>query len=271
LKITIGKKEYNIAEEILAIINQYIIAKKSSFEKFIKDCETLKNIITGKADDVKKYIMDLLAPNVDARIFEIVSYSILKFYYADQTIYFGFENCDIEKLKISIKMRDELKKNAINLNVTDKSNIKINLIKNNLNLFKTGRTNANDGGIDFVMKPIGRFFQVTETLDVKKYFLDIDKIERFPITFVVKSNKTPDEIYNEIKDNAAKQFSSIKIVIERYMDCIDEVININVLQEYLEYIYQKGFLNKVLDEIVCQSKVEFNYEEPEEFEEDDEQ
>jgi len=121
------------------------------------------------------------------------------------------------------------------------------------------------------MKPIGRFFQVTETLDVKKYFLDIDKIERFPITFVVKSNKTPDEIYNEIKDNAAKQFSSIKIVIERYMDCIDEVININVLQEYLEYIYQKGFLNKVLDEIVCQSKVEFNYEEPEEFEEDDEQ
>ena len=48
-----------------------------------------------------------------------------------------------------------------------------------MKLYKTGRTNANDGGIDFVMKPLGRFFQVTETLDFKKYFLDIDKIETF--------------------------------------------------------------------------------------------
>lgn len=39
-------------------------------------------------------------------------------------------------------------------------------------LFRTGRTDANDGGIDFVMKPVGRVFQVTETLDFKKYFLD---------------------------------------------------------------------------------------------------
>ena len=50
-------------------------------------------------------------------------------------------------------------------------------------LYKTGRTNANDGGIDFVMRPLGRFFQVTETVDVNKYFLDIDKIQRFPLTF----------------------------------------------------------------------------------------
>ena len=30
--------------------------------------------------------MSLLAPNVDARLFEIVSYSILKYYYKDITI-----------------------------------------------------------------------------------------------------------------------------------------------------------------------------------------
>jgi len=68
------------------------------------------------------------------------------------------------------------------------------LTKENLKLYKTGRTNANDGGIDFVMKPLGRFFQVTETLDVKKYFLDIEKIERYPITFVIKLEKTTDDI-----------------------------------------------------------------------------
>ena len=30
---------------------------------------------------------------------------------------------------------------------------------------KNGRTNENDGGIDFVVRPLGRFFQITETLD----------------------------------------------------------------------------------------------------------
>lgn len=94
-------------------------------------------------DGIKNFILGLLAPNVDARLFEIVSFSILKFYYIEQNIYWGYE---LEKIEAE-----------------------------NLKLYKTGRTNANDGGIDFVMKPLGRFFQVTETLDFKKYFLDIDK------------------------------------------------------------------------------------------------
>lgn len=42
--------------------------------------------------------------------------------------------------------------------------------KYNLRLYKTGRTNANDGGIDFVLKPVGRFFQVTEVGRYDKYF-----------------------------------------------------------------------------------------------------
>jgi hypothetical protein len=76
--------------------------------------------------------LDLLAPNRDARVFEIVSFAILKLFYHDQSVYFDF---DLDKLT-----------------------------KEHLKLFKTGRTNANDGGIDFVMKLLGRFFQVTETL-----------------------------------------------------------------------------------------------------------
>ncbi|WP_143437709.1 hypothetical protein [Hydrocoleum sp. CS-953] len=55
-----------------------------------------------------------------------------------------------------------------------------NIQQENLKFYKTGRTNANDGGIDFVMKPLGRFFQVTETTDFKKFFLDTDKIEKYP-------------------------------------------------------------------------------------------
>ncbi len=38
------------------------------------------------------------------------------------------------------------------------------------------------------MKPLGLFFQVTETVEAGKYFLDIDKVQRYPITFVVNTD-----------------------------------------------------------------------------------
>ena len=126
-----------------------------------------------KIPKTSEFVLGLLAPNVDARIFEIVSFAILKYFYFDQTVFFGFEIDDIEE--------------------------------ENLKLYKTGRTNANDGGIDFVMKPLGRFFQVTETTDVKKYFLDIDKLEKFPVTFVVKSDETSELLLSNIRSNAEKQ------------------------------------------------------------------
>lgn len=111
-----------------------------------------------------------------------------------------------------------------------------------MKLYKTGRTNANDGGIDFVMKPLGRFFQVTETTDVKKYFLDINKLEKFPVTFVVKSAISTDELYQSIKDGAIEQYK------------VDKVVE------------KENNLENVLSEIIKQSKVEFNYEDEEDNE-----
>ena len=86
-----------------------------------------------------EFLEETFAQSSDARLFEVVSFCILKQHYSDQTITFLFEDGTHTK--------------------------------ENLTLYKTGRTNANDGGIDFVLKPLGRFFQVTETLDFKKYFL----------------------------------------------------------------------------------------------------
>lgn len=120
--------------------------------------------------------------------------------------------------------------------------------------------NANDGGIDFVMKPLGNFYQVTETLDVKKYFLDIDKLEHYPVKFVIKTNESVEEILKHLRENAIQQYG-IEIIVNRYMNSIDEVINIPMLILYLNETAQKGYLNNVLDEIILQSKVEFNYEE----------
>lgn len=221
-------KQTNIAHAVIDIVNLYINSKKSAFESFIATCEKLKLAKDKDLKESKSFIISLLEPNIDARIFEIVSFSILKYYYNEQTVFFG------ETLE---KVEEE-----------------------NLMLFKTGRTNANDGGIDFVMKPLGRFFQVTETTDVKKYFLDIDKLEKFPITFVIKSLLSVDDLFSMIKKGAKEQFS-ITAVVNKYVNCIEEIINIDLLLEFLEEIHINDDIDKVINEIIIQSKVEFNYQE----------
>ncbi|KAA6312872.1 hypothetical protein EZS27_036266 [termite gut metagenome] len=109
------------------------------------------------------------------------------------------------------------------------------------------------------MKPL-RFFQVTETLDFKKYFLDIDKIQKYPISFVIKSTDSIEEITQKIKENASKAYS-IKTIVGKYIDCLEEVINIpNLIIRFRENVKQ-GYLNNILEEIILQGKVAFNYEE----------
>lgn len=227
-------KDLNLSEAIIEIIEEYIKVKQDAFQKFIQTYEALQEIENSEPQKVQEFILGLLAPHVDARLFEIVSYAILKYYYHDQIIYFGFE---LDKLT-----------------------------KENLKLYKTGRTNANDGGIDFVMKPLGRFFQVTETLDVKKYFLDIDKTERYPITFVIKSEKTTQELLDKLKNNAIEWYS-VTAIVEKYMACIEEIINIPILIVRYQTAIKQGYSDEILSEIIKQSKIEFNYEEYEDTEE----
>lgn len=225
LKIKDKHETFNIARSVITIIDRYIQQKQSAFKTFIRTCEKLQAISDENDLIVSEFIESLLSPNSDARIFEIVSYAILKYYYHDQIVYFGF---DLDNIR-----------------------------KENLLLFKTGRTNANDGGIDFVMRPLGRFFQVTETLDVKKYFLDIDKVERFPISFVIKSTDDVGILSSRLQDGAKKQYG-VKAIVDKYMDCIEEVINIPILWQRYEEAKSQGHLRNILNEIVLQSKVEFN-------------
>ncbi len=224
LKIKVDAKEYNLAKTIIQIVDTYVKAKKSAFEKFIQFCEGAQKL---KKKGLINFIASLVEPTTDARVFEIVSYSILKYYYHNQHIYWGFE---IDKIQ-----------------------------EENLRLFKTGRTNANDGGIDFVMKPLGRFFQVTETVDVNKYFLDIDKIEKYPITFVVKSSDSVPALKSKIQKQAEKQYS-IKAIVSRYMKCIEEIINIPILLDRFREATEQNHLDGIFIEIIKQSKVEFSYE-----------
>ncbi len=225
LKIKTNADENNIAEAVLAIIDAYVETKQGAFNAFIRDCERMQQIYEQSPDEVVDFVNNLLRPNVDARIFEIVSFAILKAYYGDVSIFWGWSLDEIEEEKLI--------------------------------LYKTGRTNANDGGIDFVMRPLGRFFQVTETLDVKKYFLDIDKIQRYPITFVVKSEADTAEIKAMIRQGAEAQYA-VNAIVERYMQSIEEVINIPILIDRLQTVINRQDLDQIIDEVVKHSKVEFN-------------
>ncbi len=232
-KVKLQSKEYNLAEAIIKIVDAYVQVKTQALEKFINDCRELEGISKKNPEAVETFIFNLLEPNVDARLFEIVSYAVLKLYYSEQKVYFGLTKDSVEE--------------------------------ESLLLYKTGRTNANDGGIDYVMRPVGRFFQVTETLDVKKYFLDIDKIEKFPITFVIKSEEDTKELTERLQIGAQQQYG-VEKVVESYMKCIEEIINIPELKERFRKAVVKGKLREILTEIIKQSEVEFNYEEEEDEE-----
>lgn len=228
INVTTSNESFNIAKPVVEIIESYIAARRSAFSDFMVQCQALMEISEKDANSAMDFIRSLLQPNVDARVFEIVSFSVLKAFYGDTILFWGYK-------------RDELNEEK-------------------LVLYKTGRTNANDGGIDFVMKPLGRFFQVTETIDAGKYFLDIDKVQKYPITFVIKSSESADSIIKKIRGQATERYA-VKSIVQRYLDCIEEIINSDEILHRFELVVSQGKIGEVMQEIVTQSRVEFNVEE----------
>ncbi|WP_353569990.1 hypothetical protein [Candidatus Albibeggiatoa sp. nov. BB20] len=227
IKVKLGTEKINIAAAVKAIIETYIEARQSAFSDFMSYCQKIIDMQQTSPEKAIQFIKSLFEPNVDARIFEIASFAVLKQYYAEQRIYWGWSPEE--------------------------------LIEESLTLYKTGRTNANDGGIDFVMKPLGRFFQVTETINAGKYFLDIDKVQRYPITFVVKTEDPIHIILQKIETQAKNKYQ-IKTIVQKYIESIEEVINIPKLIEIFEKVLNDGNGIYVIEEIVLQSRVEFNME-----------
>ncbi|BAI94127.1 MULTISPECIES: hypothetical protein [Limnospira] len=227
LQVDINGNKINIAEAIIDIIDAFVIARRQAFSQFIIYCKQMIDIQKQEPLKAIKFIRSLLNKDIDARVFEMVSYAILKQYYGEQKIYWGWSP------------------HSLNTEY--------------LILYKTGRTNANDGGIDFVMKPLGRFFQVTETIDAGKYFLDIDKVQRYPITFVVKTEQPPEEVLDQVRKQATAKYN-IKAIVQRYLESIEEVINIPELMHRFDEVLTQGKAPDVIEEIVIQSRIEFNLE-----------
>lgn len=215
----------DISLSVLKIIKKYIELLFEKDMKLINDLEDLmqENDINKK----KSKIINLLDEDSEARIFEIISFAVLKAHYKNEKIYIG-------------KSIDTINEEY-------------------LKLYKTGRTNANDGGIDFVMKPLGRFFQVTEVDNYDKYLLDMDKVLHFPITFVVKTNKKRETIVSELNQYILLKSGGMETIINNYKNSIEEIITINELKMWLNELLLDD-INLIIKDIDLYYRIEMNME-----------
>jgi hypothetical protein len=214
---------YDISRVAIEIIQKYIELLKEKDSQLIKKLEELMSIGIYPFKRIK--ISELLTENAEARIFEIISYAILKNHYKNTKIYIGYSPDQLEEQYLT--------------------------------LYKTGRTNANDGGIDFVMRPLGRFFQVTEVNDYGKYLLDIDKVLHFPITFVIKTEKHRFVIQSEINNYINFRASGMKVIQKRYIQAIEEIITINELKDWLNNLDNEA-IDQLIKDIDFYYKLELN-------------
>lgn len=214
----------DISRIAIRIIEEYIHLLVAKDSKLISDIEEL--IEMESVDEKKEKISELLNGQSEARIFEIISYSILKSHYKNIKVFFGFSFDEIEE--------------------------------HSLMLYKTGRTNANDGGIDFVMRPLGRFFQVTEvTSNYDKYLLDINKVMHFPITFVIKTLQDKGVIAAQLDDYIEQKSGGMRMIRERYQQAIEEIITINELKDWLNSLDGQS-VDELLQDINKYYRLELN-------------
>ena len=215
--------KYDISKTCCKIIEKYIELLMKKDHALLTILQQMKKL-TDYAEK-KQRINDLLTEDAEARIFEIISYAILKNHYSNIKVYFGYSLDTI---------REE-----------------------ELQLFKTGRTNANDGGIDFVMRPVGRFFQVTEVNNYDKYLLDIDKVLHFPITFVIKTRSSKAEVLRELDDYINERANGMRVIESRYRTAIEEIITINELQQWT-YDLADAEIDAMIRDIDIYYKLEMN-------------
>lgn len=214
----------DISKTAIKIIETYIDLLQKKDNSILLDLEELK-VLSGSADKITK-LSSMLTENSEARIFEIISFAILKSHYRGIKIYWGYT---LEEIK-----------------------------EEYLTLYKTGRTNANDGGIDFVMKPLGKFFQVTEVMEnYHKYLLDIDKVMHFPITFVVKTNKPKTVVLSELQEYIENESGGMEIIKNRYSNAIEEIITINELKNWVEGLSEE-YIDEVINDIEVYFRLEMN-------------
>ena len=231
-----GQKARRISLDLLAHNNadpnrvaQFVIETIRAYIGLITEKQTayLDEIEAIETDeDLKEFMENAFDTQSDARLFEIVSYVLLSEYFRLQAVWIG-EN------------RNEVKLHS-------------------LNLYRTGRTNANDGGIDFVLQPLGRFFQVTETLDFEKYFLDFEKVNRYPFSFVIKTDMEKSIVLRLIYKKAKQSGRYSDELLDIYMPLFEEIFTLPDIRRIVEGLHADAdTLARMKTELRLQFQLEY--------------
>lgn len=206
---------------IVDVVRAYIGLITDKQTSYLDEIEAIDD-----ASELAGFLAGAFEPNSDARLFEIVSYVLLAEHFLGRSVWVGLTRDAVQ---------EEL-----------------------LRLFRSGRTNANDGGIDFVLKPLGRFFQVTETLDFNKYFLDFEKVNRFPISFVVKVEAGADTAKATIRSDALRSGRYTEDQVDLYMRLFEEVYTLPDLRRILSDLPGDSVsVGRMKDELALQFRLEY--------------
>lgn len=187
-----GASPRGVAQVIVETVNEYVTRISQNQIDILDEIDAIETL-----EDLEDFFDAAFAFHADARLFEIASYALLAEFFSQQHVYIG-------ETPVTVQRRP-------------------------LRLFRTGRTNANDGGIDFVLQPLGEFFQVTETLDFKKYFLDFEKTNRYPMSFVIKIEGRRQDILQRIWDDAVRSGQYSDATLRNYMALFDRIYTLTDL------------------------------------------
>jgi len=75
----------------------------------------------------------------------------------------------------------------------------------------------------------------------------------------VKTDESSDEILKKIEVQAEAKYQ-IKAIVKKYIESVEEIINIPRLMDIFENVLGSGKGSNVVEEIILQSRVEFNVE-----------
>lgn len=216
-----GVAPQEAAAFIVDVVREYIKLITEKQTSYLDEIEAIKD-----GSELAEFLAGAFEPNSDARLFEIVSFVLLAEHFRGRSVWVG-------------PTQDTVRQEP-------------------LRLFRSGRTNANDGGIDFVLKPLGRFFQVTETLDFNKYFLDFEKVNRFPISFVVKVGGGADSAKATIKSDALRSGRYTQAQVDLYMTLFEEVYTLPDLRRILSSLPgDDASIGRMKDELALQFRLEY--------------
>jgi len=216
-----GVPPVEAAAFIVDVVQTYITLITNKQASYLDEIEALED-----TSELAEFLAGAFEPNSDARLFEIVSFVLLAEHFRGRSVWVG--------------------------------PTKDTVCEEPLRLFRSGRTNANDGGIDFVLTPLGRFFQVTETLDFSKYFLDFEKVNRFPISFVVKVEADAKAAKALIRSGALRSGKYTEAQVELYMMLFEETVTLPELRRILTNLpVDQAALGRITDELALQFRQEY--------------